>query len=71
MFGMRREYNQNPKKRRYREGNMKNREVYLLYSQLRIAMQKNQGVSMLIIRIHSGYFFNINVKIHSDTFYSV
>ena len=50
---------------------MKNRELSLLYYQLRIATQKNQWVSMLIIRIQTEHFFFINVKIQSDMFHSV
>ena len=41
---------------------MKNRELSPLYSQLRIATQKNQRVSMLIIRIQTESFFFISVK---------
>ena len=49
---------------------MENRGLPILLP-VRTSRQKNQRVCILITRIHTEYFFNVNVKIHSDLFCSV
>ena len=68
---MEREFNQNPEREDIEKARWKIESFPRSIPKLRIATQKNQRVSMLIIRIQTEYIFFINVKIQSDMFHSV